>query len=304
MNTRKPYWLVLGLALAVPLALAQSEDSLDLDDEDIEELVVLGTRVQSGSAQDSPVPVDSIGGEDLLETGYPDVGLQLSNSLPSFNYSFSSITDGTDSVFPATLRGLDPDQTLVLVDGKRRHASALVHVNASVGRGSAGTDMNAIPSIAFERVDVLRDGASAIYGSDAIAGVMDMRLKRTSPATISLHAGGYSEGDGDATRVSFAWGGNISDTGTIFVAAESRERARTNRAGLMGTQNYPTVAFGDLVRANLTPDQQAQYDNTYGPLYTAYVAAMEAYNTVVEELDTLAAPTSRALLAMQAIKLH
>ncbi|MGI9345764.1 MAG: TonB-dependent receptor plug domain-containing protein [Gammaproteobacteria bacterium] len=222
----------------------------------VEELIVVGSRVPAASAQDTPLPVDTISGEEILETGYTDVGLALQNTLPSFNYSYTSIADGTDSLLPATLRGLGPDQVLVLVDGKRRHTSGLINVNGSVGRGSAGTDLNAVPSIAFERVQVLRDGASAIYGSDAIAGVIDLRLKRVQRATISAHNGGYSEGDGATNRFSFAWGQQISDNTSIFVAAESRNRNRTNRAGLMGTRNY------NLVTDSYTPTaaEQAQLD--------------------------------------------
>ena len=96
--------------------------------------------------------------------------------VPSFNFSSSTISDGTDALHPATLRGLGPDQTLVLVNGKRRHKSALLHVNSSVLRGTAGTDFNAIPSAAIERIEVLRDGAAAQYDSDAIAGVINIVL--------------------------------------------------------------------------------------------------------------------------------
>ena len=256
----KPNNLLRHLSLTTFLgavALGASAQTASDEEETLEEITVVGSRVQSGSLQDSPVPVDSVSGEVLYQSGYPDVGQALQHALPSFNYSFSSITDGTDSVLPATLRGLDPDQTLVLVDGKRRHTSALIHVNGSIGRGSAGVDINAVPGVAFERVDVLRDGASALYGSDAIAGVMDLRLKRTSPATISLHTGAFTEGDGESTRLSFNWGGHISDIGTLFVAVESRDRGRTNRAGLMGTQNYPALDLSE-VRANPNDNQRSQ----------------------------------------------
>ena len=144
---------------------------------DLEEVVVIGSRIEGRSITDSPVPVDLIREEEILKTGQLEVGRAIQRLIPSFNFSSSSISDGTDALRPATLRGMGPDQVLVLVNGKRRHGSALIHVNRSVGRGTAGTDLNAIPIGAIERIEVLRDGASAQYGSDAIAGVINIILK-------------------------------------------------------------------------------------------------------------------------------
>ncbi len=133
----------------------------------------VGTRSQGVQPLESAVPVELVLGERLRSTGQIETGRALQMQAPSFNFSSSTISDGTDALRPATLRGLGPDQTLVLVNGKRRHNSALLHVNTSVGRGTAGTDMNAIPIAAIERIEVLRDGAAAQYGSDAIAGVIN-----------------------------------------------------------------------------------------------------------------------------------
>ena len=115
--------------------------------------------------------------EQIASSGYTETAQVIQSLAPSFNFPRPTITDGTDTVRPATLRGLGPDQVLVLINGKRRHQSALVHLNGSIGRGSTGVDLNAIPVSAIERIEVLRDGAAAQYGSDAIAGVINIVLK-------------------------------------------------------------------------------------------------------------------------------
>src|SRR6185436_11096414 len=150
------------------------------------EAVTVGSRV-AGSAADRPVPVDVITNEQIAATGFAETAQVLQSLAPSFNFPRPSITDGTDTVRPATLRGLGPDQVLVLVNGKRRHQSALVHLNGSIGRGSTGVDLNAIPVSAIDHIEVLRDGAAAQYGSDAIAGVINIVLKggATPPSLVS-----------------------------------------------------------------------------------------------------------------------
>ena len=121
-----------------------------------QDVVVVGSRAEGREPLESPVPVELMLGERLRNTGHVETGRALQMLSPSFNFQSSAITDGTDSVRPATLRGLGPDQVLVLMNGKRRHNSALLHVLDSVGRGTAGTDMNAIPLSAIERIEVLR----------------------------------------------------------------------------------------------------------------------------------------------------
>ena len=143
----------------------------------VDAVVVVGTRSIGRRALEAPVPIEVVNREQLSLTGQSETGRALQMLVPSFNFPSSTISDGTDALRPATLRGLGPDQVLVLVNGKRRHKSALLHVNSSVGRGTAGTDFNAIPSAAIERIEVLRDGAAAQYGSDAIAGVINIVLK-------------------------------------------------------------------------------------------------------------------------------
>ncbi|MGY8712142.1 TonB-dependent receptor plug domain-containing protein, partial [Bradyrhizobium sp. 18BD] len=121
--------------------------------------------------------IDVLSNATLQRQGTTELGAALSAVVPSIDFPRSSAVDGTDSIRPATLRGLSPDQTLVLINGVRAHTSALLNTNGSVGRGSAAVDLNTIPSVALERIEVLRDGAAAQYGSDAIAGVVNLRLR-------------------------------------------------------------------------------------------------------------------------------
>ncbi len=205
---------------------------------ELEKLVVIGSRFQERSVSDSPVPVDVITEEEIVATGQTEVGRVIQELIPSFNFSSSTISDGTDALRPATLRGLGPDQVLVLVNGKRRHKSALIHVNTSVGRGTAGVDMNTIPVSAIKRIEVLRDGASAQYGSDAISGVVNIVLKDGYDGKITASAGQLYEGDGETLVASINKGFSIGGESVVNVTLEVRDRQSSNRAGLMGDIQY------------------------------------------------------------------
>ena len=208
----------------------------------VDAVVVVGTRSIGRRALQAPVPIEVVDREQLSVTGQSETGRVLQMLVPSFNFSSSTISDGTDALRPATLRGLGPDQTLVLVNGKRRHKSALVHVNTSVGRGTAGTDFNAIPSAAIERIEVLRDGAAAQYGSDAIAGVINIVLKDdVDTGDADIYWGQTYEGDGDTWNANANYGMKVGESGFLNLTAEWRDRYRTNRAGLTGTQQYDWV---------------------------------------------------------------
>ena len=208
----------------------------------IESVVVVGTRSIGRRALQAPAPIDVVEREQLSLTGQSETGRILQMLVPSFNFSSSSISDGTDALRPATLRGLGPDQTLVLVNGKRRHKSALLHINTSVGRGTAGTDFNAIPSSAIKRIEVLRDGAAAQYGSDAIAGVINIVLKDdVDTGDANFYWGQTYEGDGDTWIGNANYGMKVGESGFINLTAEWRDRYRTNRAGLTGTRQYDWV---------------------------------------------------------------
>ena len=168
------------VALLGSPAIAQTaDDSANAPDEGMA-IIVTGTRRTDRTLADSPVPIDVIGADAIANSGQTETNKLLNTLVPSFNFPQPSIADGTDAIKPASLRGLAPDQTLVLVNGKRRHVSALLNINGTIGRGSAAVDLNLIPGLAIERIEVLRDGASSQYGSDAIAGVINIQLKKAS----------------------------------------------------------------------------------------------------------------------------
>jgi iron complex outermembrane receptor protein len=194
--------------------------------------VTVGSRAQ-GTAAEKAVPVDTIT-ERQIETasGSAETAQIIEAIAPSFNFPRPTISDGTDSVRPATLRSLGPDQMLVLVNGKRRHTSALVNVNGTIGRGSTGVDLNAIPAGMIEKVEVLRDGAAAQYGSDAIAGVLNIVLKSaTSPLEIGLQGGSTTHSDGELFDATATTGLKLGQ-GNFTVSGEYRKRNPTNRAGV------------------------------------------------------------------------
>jgi iron complex outermembrane recepter protein len=197
-----------------------------------EEITVTGTRVEGRSATETPAPVDIIDSETIRSTGATETGKILQLLEPSFNFSSTTISDGTDIIRPATLRALGPDQVLVLVNGKRRHQQSLLNVQQTIARGSAGYDINTIPASAIERIEVLRDGAAAQYGSDAIAGVINIILKSQTDATdVRLEGGQYYEGDGNLLMAGANTGWAIGGDGFFNLTAEYRDRAETNRAG-------------------------------------------------------------------------
>jgi iron complex outermembrane recepter protein len=227
-------------ALVAP-AFAQDQDAGAAPDDDMNEVVVTGTRVAARTRLDSLAPVDVLSTETLTTQATTELAEALANVAPSLDFPRPSITDGTDHIRPATLRGLAPDQTLVLVNGKRRHQSALVNVNGSIGRGSAAVDLNAIPLAAIETVEVLRDGASAQYGSDAIAGVINLRLRDAREGgnasvtygrydtDVQTERGARREDDG-ATMTASGWVGlPLGTEGFLTLSAEYRDRDPTSR---------------------------------------------------------------------------
>ncbi|MFJ6023677.1 TonB-dependent receptor plug domain-containing protein [Brevundimonas sp. NPDC092305] len=231
-----------ALFIALP---AQAQTPPQEPVSDVDDIVVTGTRVPGRSRLDTVAPVDVVTAETLQQRGSTELATQLAASVPALNFPRPSATDGTDSIRPATLRGQGPDQTLVLVNGVRRHATALVNTNGSVGRGSAAVDLNAIPSSAIERIEVLRDGAAAQYGSDAIAGVLNLRLREAASgggATVTYggyvtdypgyYGGGKDISDGEALTVSGWQGFALGDDGFLTASVEYRDRARTNRSDI------------------------------------------------------------------------
>jgi iron complex outermembrane receptor protein len=222
------------IASAVLLATSQVYAQTAAPNTDEQQtVVVLGSRSPAKTALDTAAPVGLINAKDLQTAGPLELGKLLQTLDPSFNFSTTFISDGTDIIRPATLRSLGPDQLLVLVNGKRRHQQALVNVQQTIGRGSAGTDINAIPLSAIHHIEVLRDGAAAQYGSDAIAGVINIVLKSNVDETaLSGQIGTTKEGDGDMISGSANRGWSLGqDGGYINLSLEGRRRKETNRAG-------------------------------------------------------------------------
>lgn len=222
------------IASAVLLATSQVyAQTAAPNTEEQQTVVVLGSRSPAKTALDTAAPVGLINAKDLQTAGPLELGKLLQTLDPSFNFSTTFISDGTDIIRPATLRSLGPDQLLVLVNGKRRHQQALVNVQQTIGRGSAGTDINAIPLSAIHHIEVLRDGAAAQYGSDAIAGVINIVLKSNVDETaLSGQVGTTKEGDGDMISGSVNRGWSLGENGGfVNLSLEGRRRKETNRAG-------------------------------------------------------------------------
>jgi iron complex outermembrane recepter protein len=228
---RHPLTLGLLIALAASPALAQDAPASQDDAGTLETIVITGTRAANRTVAESSSPIDVITPAALEATGTSELATALSRALPSLNFPRPAITDGTDAVRPAQLRGLAPDQVLVLVNGKRRHTTALINLNGSQGRGSSPVDLNAIPISAIQRVEVLRDGASAQYGSDAIAGVINIVLKGSDHGgSVMLTGGQYSAGDGKQAQLAGDVGFKLGESGSLHLAAEGRNQDQTDRA--------------------------------------------------------------------------
>ena len=237
---------ITSLAMAVSLGLA-SIPSIAATNEpsSVEKITVIGSRIAVRSETDTVLPVDIISGEQLQATGILETSKALQYAVPSFSFPTSAITDGSDAVRPASLRGLSPDHTLVLINGKRRHGSALVHTNGTVGKGSSNADLNAIPLTAIKRIEVLRDGAAALYGSDAIAGVINIVLKDTAQGgEFGLTTGQTYEGDGEQVRFSWNQGLELGEDGFLNLSVEVHDKSATDRSGAYNRAFYPELADG------------------------------------------------------------
>ena len=214
---------------------AVSENIFEMQNSgDLNRVIVVGSRSSiSRSRTQTPVPVDVITNRELNMTGQVEPTQMINFVAPSYNSSRQTVADGTDHIDPATIRGLGPDQTLVLIDGKRRYNTALLNVNGTIGRGSVGTDLNAIPAVAIDRIEVLRDGASSQYGSDAIAGVINVVLKKNNTGTsLYTHWGKQYEGDGEVLQLGINKGMNLGKKGGYFnISGDIRHRDPTNRSG-------------------------------------------------------------------------
>ncbi|WP_298360365.1 TonB-dependent receptor plug domain-containing protein [Runella sp.] len=248
--------------------------SMSEDSKFLTEVTVIGSRAATARTNiETAAPVDVITTKELKGFSQVDIGQILNYVAPSFSSNRQTVSDGTDHIDPASLRGLGPDQVLVLVNGKRRHTTALVNINGTVGRGSVGTDMNVIPVAAVERIEVLRDGAAAQYGSDAIAGVINVVLKKNYDGLSASLTGGanmttlnyaapnitggtnkYSEKitDGEVVQFDFSKGLRLGKGG-VTISGQYNQRGRTNRSGL---DNAPTIYLGTSGGFPATPTGQ------------------------------------------------
>jgi len=221
-------------------------------------------------------PVDVVSAQDIANSSQSDLTQILQFLVPSFHSARQTISDGTDHVDPIGLRGLGPDQVLILINGKRRHNSALLNVNGTVGRGSAGTDLNTIPITAIDRIEILRDGATSQYGSDAIAGVINIILKNDSEVSnIFSRANITTEGDGFTNVFGGSFGFKIGNKGFINASAEYRNRESTNRAGDF---TGPIFSTDPIIDAQLIED-----NDFFGQIGFSGRRVMEIGNAATED---------------------
>lgn len=208
----------------------------------IEDVIIVGNRNNKRTKIDTPVPVDVINISKIQKSA-PQTTVQdlLNYVIPSFNAVRQSSSDGTEHIDPVSLRGLGPDQVLVLVNGKRRHTTSLVNYQNTVGNGSVGTDLSTIPVIAIDRIEVLRDGAAAQYGSDAIAGVINIILKKDIGASASATYGISGRNDGETYQAGVTYGTSLGKQDSyINLSLQLNHRGKTTR-----TQNHNLDIYGD-----------------------------------------------------------
>lgn len=299
----------------VNIELVESASALD-------EVVVTGSRGGGRVNTESPVPVDIISIQQLT-TQVPQNNLnQIMNIVaPSFTSNTTTVADGTDHIDPAQLRGLGPDQVLVLLNGKRRHTSSLVNVNGTPGRGSVGTDLNAIPAYAIDRIEVLRDGASAQYGSDAIAGVINVKMKEATGklnmsvytgANISQASNDHTGGiDGENLQIDANYGVRIGQKGFLNLTGSALTRRPTYRAdfatgNIFNTYNaieYRTLQSGGNVNG-LVSDIAAIKQGALGVSYldAATQASIASANTISDLQKVLGADVSTNELAYRGLE--
>lgn len=243
---------IIGDQASFDISLSPAEGNL-------QEITIVGSRKLGRTATETAVPIDLIDIKSISrQTGRFDINNMLQFATPSFNSNKQSGSDGADHIDPATIRGLGPDQTLVLINGKRRHQSSLINLFGTRGRGNTGTDLNAIPAAAVERIEVLRDGASAQYGSDAIAGVVNVVLKsNVNEFSANINSGVYDAKkfrpdkhyDGESFQANANYGTRIGEKGFINFTADYLTNAKTNRVPPAGAVTFRRQ-FGDASADN------------------------------------------------------
>ncbi len=251
MKTFIPTPLALAISAQITLAAGSSQVLAQQEQTELEEVVITGTRRSARSVADSPVPIDVVSGDDFVNQGATDLGTLLRNVVPSYNVNTQPIADAATIVRPANLRGLAPDHTLVLVNGKRRHrAAVIVWLGNGVADGAQGPDISVIPAIALKQVEVLRDGAAAQYGSDAIAGVMNFILKDDAEgAAFEARYGEFDAGDGETTSLAGNFGLPFTDNGFANFSFEVGSSDPTDRS-VQRNDARDLIAGGNTAVAN------------------------------------------------------
>ena len=259
-STKRPIMRASVLALAVTAAHGATAQEADL-----EEVIITGTRLADRSAADSPVPVDVISGSDMRVNGSTDIQDMLRTQVPSFDINTQPISDAATISRPPNLRGLSPDNVLVLVNGKRRHRGSIISfLGGGISDGAQGVDLASIPGLALKQVEVLRDGASSQYGSDAIAGVLNFILRDDSEGfEIVARAGSTFEDDGENYMIAANLGLPLGDRGFVNITGEMREVDGTVRSVVRNDVAYQ-VANGytpvaDFQAINTYTDEAPQY---------------------------------------------
>ena len=240
-----------SIATVIAVGSLISIDTFSQDSQYVEEVVTLGTRGKPRSVSDSPVPVDVLSSEDISKTGTDDLLMQLQGSVPSLNVHLQPISDAASMIRPGNLRGLSADATLIFTNGKRRHhASVIAFQGGGVNDGSQGADISVIPAIALKRIEVLRDGASAQYGSDAIAGVINFVLDDISEGgQFSIKQGEYDYGDGSTSVISGKYGMPLGADGFVTTSFQIRQADPTSRS-VQRPDAAALIAAGNSAVAN------------------------------------------------------
>ena len=255
---------VTALAIALTAMSGISTPSFAQTEEAIEEIVTIGSRRQARSSADTVAPVDVISANDILDQASTDISDLIRTVVPSYQVNTQPISDAATIVRPANLRGLSPDNTLVLLNGKRRHRAAVISfLGGGISDGAHGPDIGVFPALGLKQVEVLRDGASSQYGADAIAGVINFQLKDASDGgSIEVKVGSTYEGDGDNTKIGINYGFPLGAEGFFNVTAEVGETDGTFRS-VQRDDALALIAAGNTavqnISVNTVTDEFVQY---------------------------------------------
>lgn len=250
-GTQKVSYSFIGFGTSTKtVTMAGADQTLDVQLEaalsNLSEIVVVGSRASQRSIVDSPVPVDILSAADLKTTGQPTFDKSLQYRVPSFNTVNTPVNDATTLLDPWELRNMGPSRTLILINGKRKNLSSLLYVQFSPGRGETGVDISSIPTQAIKRVEILRDGASAQYGSDAIAGVINIILKdKYDYSSLDVNTGITSKGDGGMYKVAFNGGSNLGGKGFLNYTLDLQQQNSAVRSGNIYAPSEKAAFGGD-----------------------------------------------------------